>query len=84
MEERLSLHVIRTPAPLLHVLAGENGQAIPDFASWMAMCVLLIYIAVALGYGVVIVREEMQDQIKTNKIPHHVREYRCLSLGSLT
>jgi hypothetical protein len=49
---------------------GENGQALPAVASWLAVVVLLIYIAVALGYGFVIAREELRDRMdfKTQKV----------------
>jgi hypothetical protein len=51
--------------PVLSLLVtGENGQAIPTVASWLAVVVLMIFMTVAIGYGVVVVREEVQDRSK--------------------
>ena len=52
---------------LLHAcsaLTGENGRAVPDLASWLAVVVLVVYVCVALGYGVLVAREELQDRNK--------------------
>ena len=60
---------------LLHAcsaLTGENGRAVPDLASWLAVVVLVVYVCVALGYGVLVAREEVQDRNKPKLQSAHV------------
>ncbi len=51
---------------MLANITGLNGHAMPEAASWLAVVVLVAYITMALGYGVVVVRKELQHQRKFN------------------